>query len=187
MTYINIKERIAQLRSQHPLELIDVARTVLTTLKFRYIFKCAANNAIVGFNSKIINFSRVSIGKGCFIQDHVYLRAGASGHVKLKENVAINSFAMIFGHGGVEIGAYSQIGPGVLITTTGHDFHNAMQTHYQPVRIGEWCWIGGKCTILPNVTIGNGAVVGAGSVVTKDIPDNCLAVGVPAKVIRHLR
>jgi maltose O-acetyltransferase len=55
-----------------------------------------------------------------------------------------------------------------------------------PVTIGNDVWIGGNCTILPGVTIGNNVVVAAGAVVTKDVPDNCLVAGVPAKVIRKL-
>ena len=54
------------------------------------------------------------------------------------------------------------------------------------VRIGDDVWIGGNCTILPGVTIGNRVVVAAGAVVTKDIPDDSLVAGVPAKVIRKL-
>ena len=52
--------------------------------------------------------------------------------------------------------------------------------------IGRDVWIGGNCTILPGVTIGNNVVVAAGAVVTKDVPDNCVVAGVPAKVIRKL-
>jgi len=56
----------------------------------------------------------------------------------------------------------------------------------KPVSIGNDCWIGGNTVICPGVTIGNGCVIGAGAVVTKDIPDNSLAVGNPAAVIREL-
>lgn len=54
------------------------------------------------------------------------------------------------------------------------------------MKIGNDVWIGGNCTILPGVTIGNNVVIAAGAVVTKDIPDNCVAGGVPAKVIKQI-
>ncbi|MDO4565403.1 MAG: DapH/DapD/GlmU-related protein, partial [Clostridia bacterium] len=56
----------------------------------------------------------------------------------------------------------------------------------KPVTIGNDVWIGGNCTILPGVTIGNNVIVAAGAVVTKDVPDNCVVAGVPAKIIRNL-
>jgi maltose O-acetyltransferase len=57
----------------------------------------------------------------------------------------------------------------------------------KPIIIGDDCWIGGNAVICPGVKIGNGCTIGAGSVVTKDIPDNSLAVGNPARVIRELK
>ena len=56
----------------------------------------------------------------------------------------------------------------------------------KPVTIGNDVWIGANCTILPGVTIGNNVVVAAGAVVTKDVPDNCVAGGVPAKIIKEI-
>ena len=56
----------------------------------------------------------------------------------------------------------------------------------KPITVGNDVWIGGNCTILPGVTIGNNVIIVAGAVVTKDIPDNCIAAGVPAKVIKQL-
>ena len=56
----------------------------------------------------------------------------------------------------------------------------------QPVTIGDYAWIGLNCIILTGVTIGEGAIIGAGSVVTRDVPPHCLAAGSPARVLRHL-
>ena len=90
----------------------------------------------------------------------------------------------------VHIGDNVMIGPNTLITTVGHPLTPKGRRQHlaqaSEVRIGNDVWLGGNVTVLPGVTIGNNVVVGAGAVVTKDIPDNSLAVGVPAKVIRKL-
>lgn len=90
----------------------------------------------------------------------------------------------------VYIGDNVMIGPNTLITTVGHPITpKGRRDHLaqaSTVRIGDDVWLGGNVTILPGVTIGNNVVIGAGAVVTKDIPDNSLAVGVPAKVIKEI-
>lgn len=77
--------------------------------------------------------------------------------------------------------------PGLKIATINHDFNQRHSIYtYAPVRIKKNAWLGMNVTVCPGVTIGENAVVGAGSVVVKDIPDNAVAVGNPAKVIRYL-
>ena len=90
----------------------------------------------------------------------------------------------------VHIGHHVMIGPNTLITTVAHPLSPSARRHYhawaKPVRIGNDVWIGGNVTILPGVTIGNNVVVAAGAVVTKDIPDNTLVGGIPAKKLKDL-
>ena len=90
----------------------------------------------------------------------------------------------------VHIGDYAMIGPGTLITTVGHPLdpagRRARLGKGEPVTIGDDVWIGGNVTILPGVTIGDNVVIGAGAVVSRDIPSNSLALGVPARVVRTL-
>jgi maltose O-acetyltransferase len=82
------------------------------------------------------------------------------------------------------------IGPNTLITTVGHPLSPKGRREYnalaKPVRIGNDVWIGGNVTILPGVTIGNNVVVAAGAVINKDVPDNTLVGGVPARVIKMI-
>ena len=84
----------------------------------------------------------------------------------------------------------NRIGPNVSIYTAGHPLHpesrNSGYEYGIPVSIGDNVWIGGSCVVLPGVKIGNNVVIGAGSVVTKDIPDNVCAAGNPCKVIREI-
>ena len=90
----------------------------------------------------------------------------------------------------VWIGDNVMIGPNTLITTVNHPLTPMGRRKHlgiaKPVRIGNNVWIGGNVTILPGITIGNNVVVAAGAVVTKDIPDNSLVGGIPAKLIKEL-
>ena len=91
----------------------------------------------------------------------------------------------------VTIGDDCFIGPNVSIYTACHSTdpveRNSRREWAEPVTIGDNVWIGGSVTILPGVTIGSNTTIGAGSVVTKDIPDNVVAVGNPCRVIRKLK
>ena len=105
--------------------------------------------------------------------------------VKFGKGVFINHSAILSASGGIEFEDGVQLAPGVKIATINHDFNERHTKYtYGKVIIKKNAWIGMGVTICPGVTIGKYAVVGAGSVVTKDIPDYGVAVGVPAKVIK---
>ena len=86
----------------------------------------------------------------------------------------------------IEIEEGVQIAPRVNLITVNHDLKDKMIVICKSVHIKKNAWIGAAATILPGVTIGENAVVGAASVVTKDVPDNAVVVGNPAKVIRTI-
>ncbi len=90
----------------------------------------------------------------------------------------------------VEIGNHVLIGPNTLISTVNHPMTPAGRRKHlgiaKPVRIGDDVWLAGNVTIVPGVTIGNNVVVAAGAVVTKDVPDNVLVGGVPARILKLL-
>lgn len=90
----------------------------------------------------------------------------------------------------IYIGDYTMIGPNVTIATAGHpilpELREKLYQYNMSVKIGRNCWIGAGVTIVPGVTIGDNTVIGAGSIVTKDIPANVVAVGNPCKVMRQI-
>lgn len=114
--------------------------------------------------------------------------------VSQPQNITIGDYAsigpdVIFqAHAPITIGDYTLIAAGVLIVTANHhldkrelDMRHGVQS---PVHIGKNCWLGAGVIVLPGVTIGDGTVVGAGSVVSKDLPPDMICVGVPAKPIK---
>lgn len=169
----------------NPYELIRIAKVAWTSFSYRWIRRCVGRGTVVGEGTVMVNSANIAIGSNCLLQDRVYLRAGIDGHIVLDEGAALNSFVQMYGHGGIHIGKNSQVGPNTVLTTTGHDYVSGnLESEYSAIRIGERVWIGANCTILGGVTIGDQAVIGAGAVVTKDIPARCVAVGVPARVVR---
>ena len=93
-------------------------------------------------------------------------------------------------HADLTIGDRVQLGQQVMVLTNTHELGPAGRRSGSlqslPVKIGDGAWLGARCTILPGVSIGEGAAVAAGAVVTKDVPPNTLVAGVPAKVVREL-
>ena len=107
--------------------------------------------------------------------------------VAFGKNVFINHSAILSASGGIEFQDGVSVAPGVRIATINHDFNNRHTIYtYGKVTIKKNVWIGMGATICPGVTIGENSVVAAGAVVTKDVPDNVVVGGVPAKIIKTL-
>lgn len=106
--------------------------------------------------------------------------------MKIGKNVFINSGLLAMARGGITIEDGAQIAANVQLISNNHDPYDLMVLTCKPVLLKESCWIGAGATILPGVSVGKHAIVGAGSVVTKDVPDYAVVVGNPAKVIRML-
>lgn len=106
-------------------------------------------------------------------------------NIRFGENVFLNSGCRFQDQGGIDIGAGSLIGHNAVITTLNHDMLPSRRADMHPARvvIGEGVWFGANVTVLPGVSIGDGAVVGAGAVVTKDVAAGAVVVGVPAKQV----
>ena len=111
-------------------------------------------------------------------------------NIEVGENFFANYNLVILDVGKVKIGDNAQIAPNVAIYTAGHPIHpDSRNTGYEygiDITIGDNVWIGGNTCIMPGVTIGNNVVIGGGSVVTKDLPDNVIAVGNPCRIVREI-
>ena len=109
-------------------------------------------------------------------------------NITIGKNVFINSGCCFQDQGGIEIGNNVLIGQQVVLATLNHDLMPEKRANMSPapIKIGNDVWIGAHATILAGVTIGNGAVIAAGAVVTKDVPENTVVGGVPAKIIKNI-
>lgn len=129
-----------------------------------------------------------STGENVHIEEPFHCDYGSN--IEVGENFFANYNFTVLDVGKVTIGDNAQIAPNVSIYTAGHPVHpDSRNSGYEygiDISIGDSVWIGGSTCILPGVHIGSNVVIGAGSVVTKDIPDNVIAVGNPCKVIREI-
>lgn len=111
-------------------------------------------------------------------------------NIEVGENFFANYHFTVLDVAAVRIGDNVQIAPNVSIYTAGHPVHpesrNSGYEYGIPVTIGDNVWIGGNVCILPGVTVGRNVVIGAGSVVTGDLPDNVIAAGNPCRIIRSV-
>jgi acetyltransferase-like isoleucine patch superfamily enzyme len=111
------------------------------------------------------------------------------GAVEVGEGAGLGTNCILYGDGGISIGAHSGIGPNTILVANSHNRDDLATPFLEQgvtaigIRIGLDVWIGGNCSILDGVTIGDQAVVGAGAVVTKDVPPRAIVAGVPARQI----
>lgn len=129
------------------------------------------------------------IGENCYIEPPFHANFGGK-HVHFGKNVYANFNLTMVDDGHIYVGDSTMFAPGVIVATAGHpilpELRETVYQYNMPVHIGKNCWIGAGAIILPGVTIGDQVVVGAGSVVTKDLPSNVVAVGNPCRVIREI-
>lgn len=135
----------------------------LRKIGYSNIEKC-----IIG-HSLVLDGDNITIKNDCFLNNDIYIECHAE--VTIESNVAV--------------------GPGTKILTATHDYQNpearAGEVTHLPVTIGKGAWLGANVTVLPGVTIGEVAVIAAGSVITKNIPAHWLYGGIPAKPIKELQ
>lgn len=138
---------------------------------------------------KMLKEMFAEIGEGCYIEPPLHANWGGH-HVHFGKYVYANFNLTLVDDTHIYVGDYTMLGPNVVLATAGHPILPELREQaYQynvPVRIGRNCWLGAGVIVLPGVTIGDNTVIGAGSVVTKDIPANVVAVGNPCRVLREI-
>ena len=129
------------------------------------------------------------IGEGCYIEPPFHANWGGK-HVHLGHHVYANFNLTMVDDTHIFVGNYTMFAPNVTVATAGHPIDPALRErglqYNAAVHIGHNCWIGTGALIMPGVTIGDNTVIGAGSVVTHDIPSGVVAVGNPCRVMRRI-
>lgn len=129
------------------------------------------------------------IGESCYIEAPFHANWGGK-HVHLGSHVYVNYNLTLVDDTHIYIGDHVMIAPNVVIATGTHPIHPELRRKEAqfnlPVHIQDNVWLGAGCLVMPGVTIGENSVIGAGSVVTKDIPENVVAVGNPCRVLRDI-
>ena len=129
------------------------------------------------------------VGEGCYIESPFHANWGGH-HVHLGDYVYANFNLTLVDDTHIYVGSNTMFGPNVTIATAGHPIDPQLRAQglqfNMPVHIGRNCWLGAGVIVMPGVTIGDNTVIGAGSVVTKDIPSGVVAVGNPCRVLRQV-
>lgn len=129
------------------------------------------------------------IGESCYIEPPFHANFGGK-HVHFGSHIYANFNFTTVDDTHIYVGDYTMFGPNVVLATAGHPINAELRKKgYQynaPIHIGKNCWLGSGVLVLPGITIGDNVIIGAGSVVTKDIPSNVVAVGNPCKVLREV-
>lgn len=128
------------------------------------------------------------VGENCYVEPPLHANWGC--HTHFGKNVYANFNLTLVDDTDIFVGNSVMFGPNVTVATAGHPIDPALRLKVGqfniPVHIGNNVWIGANSVILPGITIGDNSVIGAGSIVTKDIPENVVAVGNPCRVLRPI-
>lgn len=139
--------------------------------------------------SRMLKEMFAEIGEGCYIEPPFHANWGGR-HVHFGKGVYANFNLTMVDDTHIYVGDYTMFGPNVTVATAGHPLAPELRPQgYQynaAVRIGKNCWLGAGVIIVPGITIGDNVVIGAGSIVTKDLPDNVIAVGNPCRILREI-
>lgn len=178
---------------------LDYARNLFSrgyhTARNRGKFGSFGRNSLVAKDVSILREENIHIGNNCSIQSHCTLETTGAGKIEIADGLSLGEYSHITSANEVTIGKNLLTGRFVLITDNSHGENKSKaELNIAPLQravyskgkvvIGDNVWIGDKATILAGVTIGNGAIIAANAVVTKDVPAYSIAAGVPAKIIK---
>ena len=176
---MNMQEERVDLRNSTPEE--NEQRKRQTQLIFKLNHTMPMTDEYAGILQELF---KDRLGAGSYIS--APLQGVCMDMVTIGKNVFVNSNALMMSRGGITIEDDVMIAANVSLLTNNHDLYEREILLCKPIIIKQGAWIGAGATILPGVTVGKYAVVGASSVVTHDVPDYAVVVGSPAKVIKTL-
>lgn len=173
----------------------------IVTARNRHRFKEFGSQSLLAPDITLLSPQHISIGNNTSIMRHCVLETCPNGQLQpnltIGNNVSIGEYSHITCVHKIEIGEGLLTGRFVLITDNGHGNSSVKEADVPPIlrpvhsngpiMIGKNVWIGDKVTILPNVAIGDGAIIAANAVVTKDVPAYSIAAGCPAKIIKTIK
>lgn len=149
-------------------------------VSFKYISLFSAKSSI-----RVARGGYLSFGKLCTMESGSYIGVRKGGHINLGDGVYINRNTIIVSHDNISIGNGVTIGPGCYIYDHDHAPETKSGFKTATIKIGKNVWIGANVVLLKGITVGDNSTIGAGSVVVKNVPENAIVVGNPAKVIKY--
>lgn len=176
---MDVKEERVDLRIPDPVSMEEGKRLAQLIFNLNHTMPMTEE-----YNDILNELFGERLGEGSFIATPIQMVC--ADKIKIGKNVFINSNFLAMSRGGITIEDDVQIAANVQVISNNHDPYERQVLLCKPVFIKKGAWIGAGATILPGVTIGKHAIVGAASVVTHDVPDYGVAVGNPARVIRML-
>ena len=184
---------MTQLEKIHSGEIYNPADDEIMELQLQCLDKLYDFNMTrpteLGRREEMLKEMFAEIGENCYIEPPLHANWGGK-HVHFGKNVYANFGLTLVDDTHIYVGDGTMFGPNCVIATAGHPIDSELrerQLQYNiPVHIGRNCWLGAGVLVMPSVTIGDNSVIGAGSVVTKDIPANVIAVGNPCRVLREI-
>ena len=166
----------------------EIMREQLACLDKLYDFNRTRPTELT-LREKMLREMFAEIGSDCYIEPPLHSNWGGK-HVHFGKNVYANFNLTLVDDTHIYVGDYTMFAPHVTLATAGHpilpELREKIYQFNAPIHIGRNCWLGAGVVVLPGITIGDNSVIGAGSVVTKDIPANVVAYGNPCKVIREI-
>lgn len=157
-----------------------------TALLYRQTFAGIGPGSVVVSPRVLKGVDGIHLGSGCAVYGGAWLQTEAGGTLSIGDNTYVGHDVHIHAFDSIEIGRDCVIADGVFIATADHDpVSRAAVRGTGPVTIGDRVFLGQRSIVLGGVNIGAGATVGAGAVVTKDVPEGAIAVGVPARIMER--
>lgn len=179
--------------------LLSFLRWLAHDTRERYRRHAATAHLSTGGGVTVLSPSRLEVAADVHLDHGAYLHCGGMswcegmGGIRIGRGSYVGPYAVLFGMGGIEIGEDVMIAPGVVISSVQHPYADTSTPMYSQDRIygriviEDDVYLGSNAVVTPGVRIGRGAVVGAGAVVTGDLPPFAVAVGVPARVVADRR